>query len=87
MQDYDELSVLPWRVVVVDEAHRLRTAGNKLTDCLGQILAKVRAAPTLGGGGGHTGLWMFSGDELKSGDNFLARGYFFFFFSWCSCIC
>jgi hypothetical protein len=43
MQDYDELSALPWRAIVVDEAHRLRTAGNKLTDCLAAILAKGEA--------------------------------------------
>ena len=40
LQDYEALSVIPWRVVVVDEAHRLRTDGNKLTGCLRDILAK-----------------------------------------------
>ena len=40
LQDYEALSVIPWRVVVVDEAHRLRTDGNKLTGCLREILAK-----------------------------------------------
>jgi SNF2 family DNA or RNA helicase len=40
MSDFEELSHISWRVVVVDEAHRLRTAGNKLTDCMNQILLK-----------------------------------------------
>ena len=34
---------VPWRVVVVDEAHRLRTAGNKLSDCLAAILQRGEA--------------------------------------------
>ena len=37
-QDYEELSAISWRSVVVDEAHRLRTAGNKLTEALDEIL-------------------------------------------------
>ena len=40
IKDYEELSAIPWRVVVVDEAHRLRTDGNKLTGCLKEILTK-----------------------------------------------
>lgn len=37
-KDYEELSAISWRCVVVDEAHRLRTAGNKLTEALDEIL-------------------------------------------------
>jgi len=40
IKDYEELSSIPWRVVVVDEAHRLRTAGNRLTECLSAILQR-----------------------------------------------
>ena len=43
IKDYEELCVIPWRVVVVDEAHRLRTDGNKLTGCLKEILVKGEA--------------------------------------------
>ena len=43
LKDYEELSSIPWRVVVVDEAHRLRTDGNKLTGCLKEILVKGEA--------------------------------------------
>lgn len=43
MKDWEELSPIAWRVVVVDEAHRLRTAGNRLTECLDQILQRGEA--------------------------------------------
>ena len=38
--DFDVISQIPWRVTVVDEAHRLRNIKGKLLDCMKQISAK-----------------------------------------------
>ena len=38
--DFDVISTIPWRVTVVDEAHRLRNVKGKLLECMKQISAK-----------------------------------------------
>jgi superfamily II DNA or RNA helicase len=40
IKDYEELAEVPWRVVVVDEAHRLRNANSKLIECMRSVVAK-----------------------------------------------
>ena len=40
IKDYEELAEVPWRVVVVDEAHRLRNANSKLLECMRSTIAK-----------------------------------------------
>ena len=40
IRDYEELAEVPWRVVVVDEAHRLRNANSKLLDCMRSVLSR-----------------------------------------------
>lgn len=43
IKDYDELAEVPWRVVVVDEAHRLRNSNSKLLECMRSTCAKGMA--------------------------------------------
>lgn len=43
IRDYEELAEVPWRVVVVDEAQRLRNANSKLIDCMRAVCAKGMA--------------------------------------------
>ena len=38
IKDVDQMSAVPWRGLVVDEAHRLKGVNSKLLDCLNQIL-------------------------------------------------
>jgi len=38
--DFDVISTIPWRVTVVDEAHRLRNQKGKLLECMKEISAK-----------------------------------------------
>lgn len=40
IKDYEELAEIPWRVVVVDEAHRLRNINSKLIECMRSVVAK-----------------------------------------------
>ena len=40
IRDYEELAEIPWRVVVVDEAHRLRNTNSKLLECMRSVCAK-----------------------------------------------
>jgi chromodomain-helicase-DNA-binding protein 7 len=40
IRDYEELAEIPWRVVVVDEAHRLKGNNSKLADCLRSVVSK-----------------------------------------------
>jgi chromodomain-helicase-DNA-binding protein 7 len=40
IKDYEELAEVPWRAVVVDEAHRLRNANSKLLECMRSTIAK-----------------------------------------------
>jgi SNF2 family DNA or RNA helicase len=40
IRDYEELAEIPWRVVVVDEAHRLRNLNSKLLECMRSVVAK-----------------------------------------------
>ena len=44
IKDYEELAEIPWRAVVVDEAHRLRNINSKLIDCLRSVSAKGQIA-------------------------------------------
>ena len=44
IKDYEELAEVPWRAVVVDEAHRLRNVNSKLIDCMRNICAKGQIA-------------------------------------------
>jgi hypothetical protein len=43
-RDYEELAEIPWRVVVVDEAHRLRNVNSKLLECMRTVATKGQAA-------------------------------------------
>ena len=40
IKDYEELAEVPWRVVVVDEAHRLRQMNSKLAECMRSVCTK-----------------------------------------------
>eukprot|EP01035_Chromulina_nebulosa_P019284 gene19284-25143_t len=40
IKDYEELAEIPWRVVVVDEAHRLRNVNSKLLECMREVVSK-----------------------------------------------
>ena len=40
IRDYEELADIPWRAVIVDEAHRLRNTGSKLLECMRIVLAR-----------------------------------------------
>lgn len=44
VRDYEELAEVPWRVVVVDEAHRLKNVNSKLLDCLKNVSLRGQAA-------------------------------------------
>ena len=44
IRDYEELAEIPWRVVVVDEAHRLRQLNSKLTECMRMVVQKGLSA-------------------------------------------
>ncbi len=44
IRDYEELAEVPWRVVVVDEAHRLRNSNSKLLECMRSVCAKGQVA-------------------------------------------
>jgi len=35
------MAEIPWRAVIVDEAHRLKNTGSKLLDCMRSVVAKV----------------------------------------------
>jgi len=37
VKDYEEIALIPWRVIVVDEAHRLRNWKGKLHECLKSV--------------------------------------------------
>lgn len=43
-RDYEELAEIPWRVVVVDEAHRLRNVNSKLLECMRTVAMKGQIA-------------------------------------------
>ena len=36
------MAEIPWRAVIVDEAHRLKNTASKLLDCMRAVVAKVR---------------------------------------------
>ena len=40
IRDYEELAEIPWRAVVVDEAHRLRNVNSKLLECMRTVLQR-----------------------------------------------
>lgn len=44
VRDYEELAEIPWRVVIVDEAHRLRNVNSKLLECMRSVVLKGLAA-------------------------------------------
>lgn len=44
IKDYEELAEVPWRAVVVDEAHRLRAVNSKLIECMRAVVAKGQIA-------------------------------------------
>lgn len=44
IRDYEELAEVPWRAVVVDEAHRLRNTNSKLLECMRSVVAKGQIA-------------------------------------------
>ena len=44
IRDYEELAEIPWRAVVVDEAHRLRNVNSKLLECIRAVLARGLSA-------------------------------------------
>lgn len=44
VRDYEELAEIPWRAVIVDEAHRLRNVNSKLLECMRSVVAKGQMA-------------------------------------------
>lgn len=40
----NQLAEIPWRAVVVDEAHRLKNTASKLLDCMRAVVAKGMTA-------------------------------------------
>jgi hypothetical protein len=44
VRDYEELAEVPWRVVIVDEAHRLKNVNSKLLDCTRTVTMKGQNA-------------------------------------------
>jgi chromodomain-helicase-DNA-binding protein 7 len=40
IKDYEELSDIPWRAVVVDEAQRIRQINSKIADCMRSVVTK-----------------------------------------------
>ena len=40
IRDYEELAEIPWRICVVDEAHRLRNVNSKLLESMRSVLKK-----------------------------------------------
>eukprot|EP00601_Ochromonadales_sp_CCMP2298_P021910 CAMPEP_0173321264 /NCGR_PEP_ID=MMETSP1143-20121109/29311_1 /TAXON_ID=483371 /ORGANISM="non described non described, Strain CCMP2298" /LENGTH=703 /DNA_ID=CAMNT_0014264991 /DNA_START=1 /DNA_END=2108 /DNA_ORIENTATION=+ len=40
VRDYEELAEVPWRCVIVDEAHRLRNVNSKLLECMRSVVTK-----------------------------------------------
>ena len=40
ISDFDVIGDIPWRVTVVDEAHRLRNVKGKLLECMKELSAK-----------------------------------------------
>jgi len=40
VRDYEELAEVPWRCVIVDEAHRLRNVNSKLLECFRSVVTK-----------------------------------------------
>lgn len=44
IRDYEELADVPWRAVVVDEAHRLKNTSSKLLECMRSVVAKGQIA-------------------------------------------
>lgn len=44
VKDYEELAEVPWRCVIVDEAHRLRNINSKLLECMRTVAMKGQVA-------------------------------------------
>jgi chromodomain-helicase-DNA-binding protein 7 len=44
VRDYEELAEVPWRAVIVDEAHRLRNVNSKLLECMRSVVTKGQVA-------------------------------------------
>lgn len=44
IRDYEELAEIAWRVVVVDEAHRLRNTNSRLLECMRAVVSKGLSA-------------------------------------------
>jgi hypothetical protein len=44
IKDYEELAEIPWRAVIVDEAHRLRNINSKLIECMRSVVARGQTA-------------------------------------------
>lgn len=44
VRDYEELAEVPWRAVIVDEAHRLKNIHGKLLDCVRTVSIRGQAA-------------------------------------------
>ena len=44
IRDYEEIAEVPWRAVVVDEAHRLRNINSKLLECFKAVVLKGQQA-------------------------------------------
>lgn len=44
VRDYEELAEVPWRAVIVDEAHRLKNINSKLLDCTRTVSLKGQNA-------------------------------------------
>ena len=44
IRDYEELAEIPWRVVVVDETHRMRNISSKLIECMKSVVVKGQSS-------------------------------------------
>ena len=40
IKDYEDMAEIPWRAVIVDEAHRLKNIDSKLLQCMRSVVAK-----------------------------------------------
>jgi superfamily II DNA or RNA helicase len=44
IKDYEDMAEIPWRAVIVDEAHRLKNINSKLLECVRSVVAKGQIA-------------------------------------------
>lgn len=74
--DFDIIGQIPWRVAVVDEAHRLRNVKGKLLECMKEISARGTLQY------GFQSRILMTGKRLQRGVIFLFCCCILLFFSW-----